>query len=69
MKSISARCGHVKRRLNQGEPLEGELLEFALDLVEGGIVKEGVGNSNDELLENLGRGKNLVIMNIMSWWM
>ena len=33
MKSISAMCGHVKRRLNQNEPLEGKVLEFALDIV------------------------------------
>ena len=35
MRSLSARCGHVKRRLAQDEPLKGELLEFALSLVEG----------------------------------
>ena len=35
MKSISAMCGHVKRRLNRNEPLEGTVLEFALDLIEG----------------------------------
>lgn len=33
MKSISAMCGHVKRRLNKNEPLEGKVLEFALDLI------------------------------------
>ena len=33
MKSISAMCGHVKRRLNANEPLEGRVLEFALDIV------------------------------------
>lgn len=32
-KSVSAKCGHVKRRLLRDEPLTGELLEFALDLV------------------------------------
>jgi len=30
-KSLSARCGHVKRRLARDEPLTGKLLEFALD--------------------------------------
>ena len=34
VKSISAQCGHVKRRLNNGEPLEGKTLEFALGLVD-----------------------------------
>lgn len=29
----SARRGHAKRRFLQGEPLTGELLTFALDLV------------------------------------
>lgn len=31
-KAFSARCGHIKRRLNQDERLEGPLLELALDL-------------------------------------
>lgn len=34
MNSISARCGHVKRRLRRGEPLEGKTLEFALSTLE-----------------------------------
>lgn len=34
MKGISAKCGHVKRRLNRNEPLEGKVLEFALSLIE-----------------------------------
>ena len=46
MKSISAKCGHVKRNLNQGKPLEGRVLEFALSLVEG---------SADELSIEIGR--------------
>ncbi|MGH8389502.1 MAG: hypothetical protein ACRESJ_29170 [Pseudomonas sp.] len=54
MKSISAKCGHVKRKLNQNEPLEGELLEFALSLI---------GDSDHELLigiaEKLKRGDKL----------
>lgn len=41
MKSISAMCGHVKRRLNQNEPLEGKVLEFALDII---------GDTDHELL-------------------
>jgi hypothetical protein len=32
--SISAQCGHVKRRLRAGEPLTGKVLEFALSVVE-----------------------------------
>lgn len=32
-KSISTKCGHVKRRLVRDEPLTGALLEFALDTV------------------------------------
>ena len=34
MKSYSARCGHVKRRLRVGDPLEGKVLEFALEQIE-----------------------------------
>lgn len=30
-KSFSARCGHVKRRLAKGEPLNGKTLELALE--------------------------------------
>lgn len=32
-KRTSARCGHIKRKLREGKRLEGELLEFALDIV------------------------------------
>jgi len=32
-KAVSARCGHVKRRLVRGEPIAGKLLEFALDTI------------------------------------
>ena len=44
MKSISAMCGHVKRRLNQNEPLEGKVLEFALDIV---------GETDDDFLNGI----------------
>jgi hypothetical protein len=30
----NARCGHIARRLRRKEPLTGDLLKFALDLVE-----------------------------------
>jgi len=29
----NARCGHIKRKLLRNEPLTGELLKFALDVV------------------------------------
>ena len=32
-KAISARCGHVKRRLARGESIKGKLLQFALDTI------------------------------------
>lgn len=32
-KVVSAKCGHVKRRLLRGEPLQGKLLTFALDAI------------------------------------
>jgi hypothetical protein len=44
MKSISAMCGHVKRRLNQNEPLEGKVLEFALSLI---------GETDDDFLNGI----------------
>lgn len=34
-KGTSARCSHIERKLNQGERLEGELLELAIDAVGG----------------------------------
>lgn len=32
-KAVSARCGHVKRRLVRGEPIKGKLLQFALNTI------------------------------------
>lgn len=48
-KALSARCGHVKRRLVRHEALKGELLEFAI-----GIVGE-----NHDLAEKLRTGQRL----------
>ncbi len=33
-KSFGARCGHIKRRLKQGEALTGKTLELALDFAQ-----------------------------------
>lgn len=44
-RSVSAKCGHVKRQLMQGNPLIGELLEFALS----GINE----NSGNKLLDGI----------------
>jgi len=33
VRSWSARCGHVKRRISADEPLKGKTLVFALDLL------------------------------------
>ena len=46
MKSIGAKCGHVKRRLNQGQPLDGKTLEFALSIVD---------DSDDDLIKGIAR--------------
>jgi hypothetical protein len=46
-KSSGARCGHVKRLLNQGKPLTPELLEFVLD----GMNE----NTGDQLLDGICR--------------
>ena len=35
MKSVSARCGQVTRRLKRNEPLKGTSLRFALDVIPG----------------------------------
>lgn len=48
-KRTGARYGHVKRKLRQGEPLEGELLELAIDAVGG----------NTEIAEKLKAGQPL----------
>ena len=45
MKAVSARCGHVKRRLKAGERLTGGLLEFAL-----GFLPEDDSPASSELL-------------------
>lgn len=34
-KRVGTRCGHIKRKLKEGQPLEGELLEFAIEMVGG----------------------------------
>jgi len=44
MKGIGAKCGHVKRRLSQNEPLEGKVLEFALSLI---------GETDDDFLKGI----------------
>ncbi len=46
---VSARCGHVKRRLVQNETLRGNLLEFALSVV----------GENSEIGEKLRAGRPL----------
>lgn len=48
MNSVSAKCGHVKRRLARGEPLNGKMLEFALS-----IIGEGEGSSGDDLIDGI----------------
>ncbi len=48
-KRTSARCGHIKRKLKQGERLKGELLEFAVETVVG----------NPALVEKLRNGQQL----------
>jgi hypothetical protein len=48
MNPISAKCGHVKRRLNQGQRLKGRTLEFAL-----GVIDEAGRSSNDELMRRI----------------
>ena len=50
MNSISAKCGHVKRRLLRNEPLRGKVLQFALEL-----VGDGTDSSDDDLLGRIGR--------------
>ncbi len=44
MTSVSAQCGHVKRRLGNNEPLEGKTLDFALSVIE---------NAEDELVRGI----------------
>jgi len=53
MNATSAKCGHIKRRLRQGLPLTGKVLEFALE-----IVGEGDEFSN-EIARKLKAGAKL----------
>lgn len=46
MNAISAKCGHIKRRLVRNQPLTGKLLEFALDAV-------GDGRADNRLLDGI----------------
>jgi len=46
LKGMSARLGHVKRRLTREEPLTGTHLELALDIVGG-------GNTGDKLADGI----------------
>lgn len=50
MKAVSAKCGHVKRKLIQGKRLNGEVLEFALSVLPD--EKRG-SSSSDELLDRI----------------
>ena len=54
MKSISAKCGHVKRRLNQNDPLTGKVLEFALSVIDDALDKKGSG-SDDNILNGMAK--------------
>jgi len=47
-KSWGARLGHIKRRLNNDEPLTGNHLALALDVI-------GNGNSRDSLVNEIAR--------------
>lgn len=49
MDAISAKCGHVKRRIKRNEPLTGKVLEFALEVV----------GEDDEMAAKLVRGEPL----------
>ncbi len=44
MNNVVRRCGWVKRKLNAGEPLTGDLLTFAL-----GLLPEPSGGKYDEM--------------------
>lgn len=48
LKSESARLGHIKRRLRRAEPLMGDLLKLALDVV-------GDGNTDNELTDRIAK--------------
>ena len=49
-KSFGARCGHVKRRLKQGEPLTGKTLELALEYAQDDEVARKL-EAGEELTE------------------
>lgn len=51
MKPNSAKCGHVKRRLNQRQPLTGKVLEFALGVIE----EQRVRSKDDAFFDRLSK--------------
>jgi hypothetical protein len=57
-KSMSAKYGHIKRRLSQGEPLTGKTLKTALEVLEC----DGNGSSDnmiDTIREKIVKGESL----------
>ena len=58
MNSNSAKCGHIKRCINNYEPLKGKVLAFAIE-----IIEEDRNGEKDEILsgmtKNLKAGKAL----------
>ena len=60
-KSLGAKCGHVKRRLNRGERLEGTVLEFALSVIEpdASSPKSDYGDFLSRIAEKLKAGEQL----------
>lgn len=58
MRDISAKCGHVKRRLIRNERLTGKVLQFAFGVVEDGRCSLG-NELADSLAKKLAAGETL----------
>jgi hypothetical protein len=52
-KSISAKCGHIKRKLTQNEPLADKTLEFALEVIDYSYSGFSDSQFLDKLAEKL----------------
>lgn len=57
-KAVATQCGHVKRRLNAGKPLDGKILEFALETL-GNQCDSSEHGFIDGIAEKLKAGEEL----------
>lgn len=59
MNPVSAKCGHVKRRLKAKQPLKGKVLEFALSVIDEIGADQAHRQLLDGIAEKLKAGQQL----------